>query len=409
LPIRQVAICEDDAQKFEREQMNSREFPGGDATEIELKVESTAIGKGAFGSVFPATLVWTKDGVPQEKKIVLKQGRRIEEEYQGSKDMEERARKKIREFGNLLAYQQGMGCVSLIRGIQLGDQSEYAPVKLEFYDGEAMSTDVKFTTIGTDQQEKTSRRQKISRRVRTSQCLEKGQVTLQEFVPGHNCRDGIFEGKSPLYGKINGFPSTLHAPIEILTQVTLALMAIHEAGYIHGDIHLANIMVDYAHRDGREYVSTKLVDLGFLNKIGNDLVVKNSNKPPEALSSYKVQPSYDMWLFGTVIMPILFGKQARDKYRYFFRNGFGYVRENMRKTPAERRKYISDMFNKFNDALEKATKLKYPPDKLDILIDLQAGLLNFDPNQRLSAEEALKILTELLVSPWPEQPSAQTQ
>jgi serine/threonine protein kinase len=162
-------------------------------------------------------------------------------------------------------------------------------------------------------------------------------------------------------------------------------------------------MFNYTSINKAEYVMVKVIDSELSKKVDENF--KNKFRCSALSLDFSANPSTDMWGFGLITLPILFGKVAQNEYNRMGKSR--YIKQAKNQTAEERRQHISDLFHGFNNTMEVTTGLQYPPEVLRPLIDLESRLLSLDSRQRPTAEETLKILTKLLVSPWPERPSPQ--
>jgi serine/threonine protein kinase len=162
-------------------------------------------------------------------------------------------------------------------------------------------------------------------------------------------------------------------------------------------------MFNYTSINKAEYVMVKVIDSELSKKVDENF--KNRSTCSALSLEPNINPSTDMWGLGLITLPILFGKVAQNEYNRMSKSR--YVKQAKNQTAEERRQHISELFHEFNNTMEVTTGLQYPPEVLRPLIDLESRLLSLDSRQRPTAEETLKILTKLLVSPWPERPSPQ--
>ncbi|MDR2737323.1 MAG: protein kinase [Puniceicoccales bacterium] len=133
---------------------------------------------------------------------------------------------------------------------------------------------------------------------------------LQERVRGPNAisaiSSGLLEtkselGRTELYKKNS--PEDPRRAIEIACKVAYALRALHAIGRVHGDIKLGNLMFD---GDGNPL----LIDFGTSLKYGEKALAFSPNAAPEVTFESQLEPSMDVWTFGTILLPLLFGKNS---------------------------------------------------------------------------------------------------
>ncbi|MBK8251921.1 MAG: protein kinase [Polyangiaceae bacterium] len=101
--------------------------------------------------------------------------------------------------------------------------------------------------------------------------------------------------------------------IEIARQAAAGLAAIHQAGYVHGDIKPSNVVVSNV--DGRVHVT--LIDLGVARKVGvidpatRGLIIGTPSymSPEQARGEDVILPASDLFSLGIVLYELLAGRR----------------------------------------------------------------------------------------------------
>ena len=104
-----------------------------------------------------------------------------------------------------------------------------------------------------------------------------------------------------------------------------ALEFLHRSGFIHGDIHVNNILMNRSQDNGVIYV--QLADSVYQNNLRNMKVLKEKTstrnkwtpqgwKPPELVESRSVQKSRktDIWELGVVLLCMIFGSKVLESF-----------------------------------------------------------------------------------------------
>ncbi|MEM9487777.1 MAG: serine/threonine-protein kinase, partial [Myxococcota bacterium] len=152
-----------------------------------------------------------------------------------------------------------------------------------------------------------------------------------------------------------------HALIRAVTDGALyALDHLHRHGYIHCDVSMGNLMMS---RDGR----VKLVDLGMVRRQESLFTAPMgvaAYKSPEELSRIGVTPLSDLYSLGAVLYEVLQGYPP----------------------------YGAHSFIEVHRRMQQGPPAPLPTTTPDDLRDLVTGLMNHDPDERLTLEEAAEIL-----------------
>lgn len=93
--------------------------------------------------------------------------------------------------------------------------------------------------------------------------------------------------------------------VAIARDVLAALAALHEGGWVHGDVAPSNVMID-------ETGEAKLLDLGIAARIGEKRpgpAGKPGYVAPEAMGGRPVSPSEDAYAWGVVLAECLLGRR----------------------------------------------------------------------------------------------------
>ncbi|KAA6376836.1 MAG: hypothetical protein EZS28_027638 [Streblomastix strix] len=154
----------------------------------------------------------------------------------------------------------------------------------------------------------------------------------------------------------------------MMKQILEGIRVIHEKGLIHRDIKGQNILMHSPPGSGR--VILKIADFGITKIQQNELQLNRMstkgtppNMAPElALGYEKADQKVDMWSAGVVLYQLV-SKEYPIKAKSIYE-----LLKKMKERRIERPEIV----------------------KNDILWDLISNLLSFDPNNRLSAEQALQ-------------------
>lgn len=166
----------------------------------------------------------------------------------------------------------------------------------------------------------------------------------------------------------------------IAVRLLRTIIKLHELGYIHGDIKPANVMLN------EETMQTTLIDLGDVRKIKEHLPEEHISTivPPEAQdkANYICSEKYDVFAFGALLFSCLGDDLIPPE-----RTETGEWRQVHSWEVTQ--KYVTDRINGF---IPKAMPLiddEYSSEEVDQAKDFFAKVTNFDPINRISAQEAL--------------------
>ncbi|KAA6392379.1 MAG: putative CAMK family protein kinase [Streblomastix strix] len=153
----------------------------------------------------------------------------------------------------------------------------------------------------------------------------------------------------------------------LMKQILQGMKEFHKTGLVHRDIKCENILMHSPPESGRVYV--KIADFGLAKK--EDLINEQS------------------YLAGTLPYqaPELFQKPIRSTFKVdIYALGITFYRIITHKFPIN-----SPTFDGQKKKIEMETKIERPSEiKDDILWDLLSQLLEFDPDKRITAEQALQ-------------------
>ena len=180
---------------------------------------------------------------------------------------------------------------------------------------------------------------------------------VTEYCSGGNLFDKIIKG--------NYLMSESRAAV-IIFQVLSAINYCHQRNIIHRDLKPENIMIDNTSKNGYPYI--KIIDFGTAKFIGKDYENKVIGSPyyiaPEVIDK-KYSSKCDIWSIGCVLYFLL------SKRRPFEGENFEDIFKNIKEQPLDLK---SKPFNKSSEELK----------------DLISKLLAKNPDNRISAEEALQ-------------------
>ncbi|CAM9666824.1 unnamed protein product, partial [Ascophyllum nodosum] len=154
--------------------------------------------------------------------------------------------------------------------------------------------------------------------------------------------------------------------VSILTDAARALEFLHRKSLIHRDIKSPNILLDSRNR-------CKIADFGMARQIGTDMTVVGTDAymAPELMFDNPYGTSADMFSFGIVLWEAIYRQKAgADEF-------------------IERR--MADQFELDVQTLQEDA----PTDASPSLVALAAQLIEYDPDQRPTAEDTLLWLEDL--------------
>ena len=186
----------------------------------------------------------------------------------------------------------------------------------------------------------------------------------------------------------------------LMIQILSGIMYLHRNWVIHRDLKTSNILMD-------NRGNLKLCDFGMARKYGSPLrpytpvVVTLWYRAPEVLlGSTTYGPPLDMWSVGCIFAELLTkqvlfpGEGEIDQLRRIFqelgvpddKKWKGYS-----KLPAVQRfKFSGPPHSSLADRFQKVSAVNPEPLLSDLGMDLLSRMLEYDPEQRITAEEALE-------------------
>lgn len=222
---------------------------------------------------------------------------------------------------------------------------------------------------------------------------------------------------------IRGFPKDPQKAIQALCSFFHSLVTLQALEYVHCDIKTENVILTKDH-------ILKLIDLGGLTKINENITIHSGSGAPETLyaselripQSLTAQPAYDIYCSAGVILGCLFGNKGIEADTEYFwpneNNDAPVYIQHLIKNP-EMREISSaaraQLFNEMIDPLNRAmgrqipdpqnpnqmiTVGNYPPYVLNQIKAILAWVTDFNPQDRPSAIEVLELLQELALSDW---------
>jgi len=183
----------------------------------------------------------------------------------------------------------------------------------------------------------------------------------------------------------------------IMYQLLLAVQYVHSSGVIHRDLKPGNVLVN-------KNCDVKLCDFGMarantpgLNERGawTDYVQSRWYRAPELICGSKLPYTgkVDAWAAGCIMgellrrKPIFPGRAAKQQLAFFVETLGPPTLDTMSKfSHSEMTTYLSDLARRRpeRDLMDSF------PGAQPLAIELMGGLLDIDPDERLSAEEALR-------------------
>lgn len=253
--------------------------------------------------------------------------------------------------------------------------------------------------------------------------------SLQDLIDSTTGRDLLEEINKIIaeshdnFFDIRGFPKDPQKAIQALCSFFHALVTLHALGYVHCDIKTENVILTKDH-------ILKLIDLGGLTKINENITIHSGSGAPETLyaselripQSLTAQPAYDIYCSAGVILGCLFGNKGIEADTEYFwpneNNDAPVYIQHLIKNP-EMREISSaaraQLFNEMIDPLNRAmgrqipdpqnpgktiTVDNYPAYVLKIIKKILMGITELNPNNRPSAIEVLELLQEFALSDW---------
>lgn len=177
---------------------------------------------------------------------------------------------------------------------------------------------------------------------------------VMEFVPGRTLAEDLDEGRLPV-----------RDAARVTRQLIDALRSVHAADVVHRDVKPGNVLLS---RDGRAV----LTDFGIATLVGATTITATGTTigtleymAPERAQGLRPGPPSDLWAVGATLYEMLEGRSP------FRRNG---------------------EFATLQAVLDATYD---PPRHAGPLAPLIAGLLTADPDARMTADEALRLLAEV--------------
>ncbi|MGA4540387.1 serine/threonine-protein kinase [Uniformispora flossi] len=177
---------------------------------------------------------------------------------------------------------------------------------------------------------------------------------VMEFVPGRTLAEDLDEGRLPV-----------RDAARLTRQLIDALRSVHAADVVHRDVKPGNVLLS---RDGRAV----LTDFGIATLVGATTITATGTTigtleymAPERAQGLRPGPPSDLWAVGATLYEMLEGRSP------FRRNG---------------------EFATLQAVLDATYD---PPRHAGPLAPLIAGLLTADPDARMTADEALRLLAEV--------------
>ena len=187
----------------------------------------------------------------------------------------------------------------------------------------------------------------------------------------------------------------------IIYQILKALKFIHSADIIHRDLKPSNIFInsDCHIKLGDFGLARTLEHNPHMGSVVTEYVATRWYRAPEMiLAAQKYGKPIDMWSVGCILYemlvgtPLLPGKSTKDMIKMMFsvtgfpdRKEYNEIKKEI-KIQIDYDQLLQEKVKKKKNILQ--TLSKYTHD--DVAIDLLLKLLVFNPNKRLTAEEALK-------------------
>jgi serine/threonine protein kinase len=261
-------------------------------------------------------------------------------------------------------------------------------------------------------------------------------IQVQEKINGPNGFKAI-EGKLPPF--TNGYVDDPRKAIERVLRLVFGLHALHQAGKVHGDLKLDNIIFE---ERLPEEIRIWIIDLGLTQNIGGPFQwMYSSNGAPEYISpsqgqrqELEVYPSYDIYTLGTMLPGLFFGNGTKgvfddkvigdgfdmrgqggpSKFVQFYRAKEDKLirKYQMEENELTRQRLVQDelqnkirtnmleAFKEMNNKMLVATEKAYSEEELKVLAQVTADCLSLDPIRRPSAQEIIESLTGLLTNAY---------
>jgi len=177
----------------------------------------------------------------------------------------------------------------------------------------------------------------------------------------------------------NRAPELMQNFVLLLREVCEALIPLHGAGYIYGDLKLENILVD------KDLSHTTLIDFGCFGIKGENPQF-GTHIPPEIREDrYMLRvldESFDMFAVGvmTDIFLRVFINQHSSRW----------ISEDiLKKSPANRNSFIENHLESIRQSLFNRELSEHDKKHADLLLSLEKDLLSPEPKNRPSAQQVL--------------------
>jgi serine/threonine protein kinase len=180
----------------------------------------------------------------------------------------------------------------------------------------------------------------------------------------------------------------------IIYQLMCGINYIHNAGYVHNDISLENVMID------PDTMKIKIIDFGKVISTTRIVKRENSNigrmcyRSPELLIDIKDydHTSYDMWCVGCIMLELINGQDhVKGKNHFWYEiNDYTYVED------ITQLRYIFGKLNidlnnvQCKDIVKKCVQLLVPRLKDEQGYDLLYELLQIEPKKRILSQDAIQ-------------------
>ncbi|XP_057844306.2 cyclin-dependent kinase G-2 isoform X1 [Cryptomeria japonica] len=228
-------------------------------------------------------------------------------------------------------------------------------------------------------------------------------VDVKEVVVGSNL-DSIFMVMEYMEHDLKGLMETMKQPYSqsevkcLMLQLFEGVKYLHDNWVLHRDLKTSNLLLN-------NRGELKICDFGLARQYGSPLkpytlmVVTLWYRAPELLLGAKqYSTAIDMWSLGCIMAellakePLFSGKSEIDQLDKIFRT-LGTPNEKIWpdfvNLPGVKRNFLKQPYNKLRDKFPP-TSFSGRPTLSESGFDLLNRLLTYDPNKRITAEEALK-------------------
>lgn len=189
-------------------------------------------------------------------------------------------------------------------------------------------------------------------------------IIVMEWIPGKTL--------NALIQQHGAFPP--HTVVTVTEQVLKGLQSLHGLGYVHGDVHGGNVMVD-----GLEEPNVTLIDMQMAVYKGRAGVAKARRKlrnppahlPPESTEVW-IDDRYDIYGVGFMMASMLLGKVIKKRV-----GGWDSDERNTPLWAVVRRAIQTDPAERYPNVLAMAADLRSASREMGIDGDPRRGLLNW--------------------------------